>query len=66
MTDDLIAIDDISDELPPAFMILDHESRQNITAMFSSDKTKILAIKQKDLSIQYIKQIIVLVIPSVH
>jgi len=26
----LIAIDDISDELPPAFMILDDESRQNI------------------------------------
>jgi len=44
MTDDLIAIDDISDELPPAFMILDDESRQNITAIFSFDKTKILAI----------------------
>ena len=41
MTDDLIAIDDISDELPPAFMILDDESGQNITAIFFSDKTKI-------------------------
>ena len=41
---DLIAIADISDELPPAFMILDDESYQNITAKFSSDKTKILAI----------------------
>ena len=41
---DLIAIADISDELPPAFMILDDESCQNITAIFSSDKTKILAI----------------------
>ena len=28
---DLIVIDDISDELPPAFMILDDESCQNIT-----------------------------------
>ena len=41
---DLIVIDDISDELPPAFMILDDESCQNITAIFSFDKTKILAI----------------------
>ena len=40
---DLIAIADISDELPPAFMILDDESCQNVTAIFSSDKTKILA-----------------------
>ena len=38
---ELIAIDDISDELHPAFMILDDESRQNNTAIFSSDKTKI-------------------------
>ena len=37
---DLIVIDDISDELPPAFMILDDESCQNITAIFSFDKTK--------------------------
>ena len=41
---DLIVIYDISDELPPAFMILDDESCQNITAIFSFDKTKILAI----------------------
>ena len=43
---DLIAIADISDELPPAFMILDDESCQNITAIFSSDKTKFLRFQK--------------------
>ena len=39
---DLVEIDD-SDELPPPFMILDDEFRQNITAILSFDKTNILA-----------------------